>query len=193
VKTQPGGVGAEEREVVRWRIRRPFSQDLGRDALGHFADDATVASEKRAPRMTLDVDEAGSDDEPRGIDAASRIRAREPAAWGDASDAVATNADIPVEPGIPGAIDDAAARDDDVKRPRIGGRACASGGARGEEYERRDKSCREAGSHWLDRGYAEPRIPFICATSRYSRITESTETFTETHREHQLQGLLSTT
>src|SRR5687767_1188859 len=85
--------------------------------------------------MALDVDEPRGDDEPARLDALLRTGVGERSARGDPDDAIPTNADVAVEPGIPGAIDDPAASDDDVVPAVIPAAARSGRGARREQSE----------------------------------------------------------
>jgi hypothetical protein len=78
--------------------------------------------------MALNVNESRCHHEPGRIDVAARGDIHQHAARRNTGDAVATNADVAVEPGIPRAVDDAAPGDDDivsavVAAPRAHGRA----------------------------------------------------------------------
>ena len=105
-----------EHVIVHGCVRPALTHDLGRDALRDFPHDAPVADEQRVARVRLDVDEAGGDDEAARVHALAGVRfAQRP--WGsDASDPVARDRDIAVEPGVAGAVHDAAPFDHDIVR-----------------------------------------------------------------------------
>src|SRR5688500_10512509 len=64
--------------------------------------------------MALDVPETGRDDQAAGIDATAGSRTLQQAARCDASDAIAANGDVAVQPACAPAVHDAPVLDDDV-------------------------------------------------------------------------------
>jgi hypothetical protein len=95
----------------------------------------------------LNVDDAGCDDEAAGVDPAPGWRVGEHAGRSHPGDAVADDADVAVEPGVAGAIDDLPAGDHDVVRSRApgirgggaDGRRAGTGGEGDERGAEREK------------------------------------------------------
>jgi hypothetical protein len=131
-------LGRLEQRVRRPRRRR-LAEDLGGDALHGLGEDAPVAGEQGLPRVGLDVDEAGRDDEPRRVDAGGRPRVGERAGGADPPDAVADDADVTPEPRIAGAVDDLAAGEDDVVGDALGVRRAAGPGLAAARRERQQQ------------------------------------------------------
>src|SRR5207248_5721959 len=100
-----------------------------------------AVADEAAIRAALDVDESRCDDQAARVDALSRARRAERAAWGDTRDAVAADADVAVEPPGTRPVDDPAVLDDDIERSngRGGGLRTAVRARResGEEGEQR--------------------------------------------------------
>ena len=77
-------------------------------------DQAAVASEQRASRLALNIDESGRENLVVRIDVLFGLRVRETARVGDAGDAVALDCQVSMKPRVTGAIDDSGVGDDQV-------------------------------------------------------------------------------
>ena len=118
---EPGGVVVPAGElrakllehlVGRGRVRETvLAEHLERDALVDLCLVGRVR-EQLEVGVRVHVDEPGADDEPAGVDDARRRLAAESA---DGCDPVAGKADVGLEPGVAGAVEDASALDQDVE------------------------------------------------------------------------------
>ena len=136
---------------VRRTRREVFAEDFGGDALGDFADDATVGEEEGVPGVGLDVDEARGECETTGVDAFIGGFRPERIAGGDGDNAITADADVAVVPRVPGAVDDLGVGDDDVvrlARVRVG--ACQQAGQRPEARgQRKTMNSHAQGVDWM--------------------------------------------
>jgi hypothetical protein len=88
-----------------------LAEHLERDALVHLRL-VTGIREQLEVGVRVHVDKPGADDEAIGVDHARRGLAAQAA---DRRDPVARDADVRLEPRVAGAVDDAAAADEDVE------------------------------------------------------------------------------
>jgi GNAT superfamily N-acetyltransferase len=133
------------------RARATFPEDLRGHALRDLADEPAIAVQQLALGLTLNVDEAGSDDMVARIDADAGRCIGQQSRGRDPGDAVTLQGEVAAEPGGPGAIDDAAVGDDDVvftaaRRGRAG--RAGAGATRGDERDQNgDTAGRVRASH----------------------------------------------
>ena len=126
-----GHLGEKRRERNRRSAVRAF--DERRDALPHVVVGRRHL-EDAAARVRVDVDEAGRDDQPVGVDHARRL-ARD--ARRDARDGVAAHRDVAAIPGTRRAVDDAGVADDQV----VGGASLSLEGSAGGEQCEEQEAC----------------------------------------------------
>ena len=102
--------------------RFALAHDRRRDTLRDHADDPAVAVEQLLFGVRLDVNGAWRDDEAPRVDASRGLRACEHAGRRNAGYSPAAQADVAVEPGVAGAVDDLSAGDDGLVRVGVRGR-----------------------------------------------------------------------
>ena len=93
--------------------RLALAGDLGGDSLRNLRCGAGV-DEDGILRLPEEVEEAGRDDELRGVDGAFRRAARESAGGLERGDPAVGDAEVGAKPGGAGAVDDLAAGDEEV-------------------------------------------------------------------------------
>ena len=124
---------------VHGRRRVAFAEDHRRDALRDHADDAAVAVSSCAYDWAWMSMTPGATTSPRASIRRLALARSERAAWRDARDAIAGDADVAVEPGVAGAVDDLAVRDDDVVRRVACGRRDGTRSASTRQAPQREK------------------------------------------------------
>src|SRR5690348_2645166 len=123
-----------ETRRVDWRGRRSLAKNFGRNALRDLADIAAVAKQEESSRLSLDVNKAWCNDEPRRVDSLLRRHVMKGAPLRDPGDALAAEGHVAIKPSRACSVDDAAILYDQIIRAAgIHGRCSPGSHSAGDE------------------------------------------------------------